>query len=108
MRHRKIIHMDTSRMGRLHCDNPLCGYDLQSDIAFGAHLIGFPCPHCGMSMLTLADYKLSMKLIRYVKVINFLFGWLFGTYEPPAKGEGVEAKVRMHNDVAIVKIRKHD
>jgi hypothetical protein len=92
---KKIIHTDTSRLGRLHCDNPLCGYDLPESTPFGAHLIGYPCPECGMNMLTHRDYRSVMRLTRAIGWLNRWFGWL-GSEAP--KPTDARVQLHIHND----------
>jgi hypothetical protein len=90
---RKLIWMDTSKVGLLHCD--VCTLDLPEPLSFdefaSGKLIGFKCPRCYANMLTERDWKDTMRFFRVMTWINKWFGWL-GWKEPPARAKTIEIK----------------
>ncbi len=97
-----LIHID-DRRGRLHCDNPECGHDLQEgEVTWGEHLIGYPCPECGHNMLTREDFEASERFHRAVVWVNYWFGWL-GSDDPKDYSAVI---VRHHAGKTIVQPEK--
>lgn len=47
--------------------------------------VGRPCPKCGSSLLTLADYEAVIALTKALDGINFWFGWLAYLIKDPNK-----------------------
>jgi hypothetical protein len=86
----KIVDLHISSIKCDHCpwrnnDVKVEGYDLW---------LNKSCPNCGENLLTMADYVMTKKMLRRVKIINFLFGWL--TYFPAFKELG--EPVRIHGN----------
>jgi hypothetical protein len=77
-----IFHVEN--FGKLHCDNPECGYDLPEPEPFAEELIGFRCPMCGSDMLTRKDYRIAARIVGVVNFINRWFGWLGKEAPPPS------------------------
>lgn len=74
---RRLIHFDRNDAGVLHCDNEQCGHDLdRGAVEWGEHLISMPCPMCGESLLTRADYEHTETLFRVIEWLNKWFSWL--------------------------------
>lgn len=62
-----------SRIGGLKCDNPDCNYVNDTiDITDYKHFINCPCPECGCNLLTVEDYKSSVRILRLIKFINLI------------------------------------
>lgn len=91
---REIIHVDKSDCGRLHCDNPRCGYILPNALEWGPQLIGLPCPQCDANLLTRKDYEATERAFAIFAWINKWFGWLGS--KKLATG-GVEFSMRHHD-----------
>lgn len=103
---KKVIHWQ-DQSGQLCCDNPVCKHVLApGTVEWGPHLVGYPCPQCGVSMLTESDFRDHERLIRRIKrrigIINILFGWCFGTEEPDWN-RADKIRLRAHNGQVEVK-----
>lgn len=67
--------MDVLTIYGLKCDNPGCGFvDSTIQRKDYPNYIGFPCPKCGQSLLTQADYDAVVKLEKIAKnpLIKFM------------------------------------
>ena len=73
---KKLIHVDKSDVGRLHCDNARCGHTLEQSLPWGPWLIGFTCPRCASDMLTRKDFDKVEAFWRKLAWVNKWFGWL--------------------------------
>lgn len=93
---KKIIDYDTSRLGRLHCDAPGCGYIAPEASPWGPELVGTPCPACGANLLTASDYARVQRSLRFIDKINRIFGPLFGRREMPP--DALHMSIRMHGN----------
>lgn len=102
---RKLIHVDPSNVGKLHCDE--CGYDLPEakswDEFSSGSLTGYECPACGADMLTFLDWHSTMKMFRWIEWINKWFGWM--GKEQPGK-TAVAVSIKTHNGKLTIKERK--
>lgn len=58
----------------IKCDNPVCDYN-NDNVSYEdyAEWLNRPCPRCGENLLTEADYKTVKRMIRFAKVLNFVF-----------------------------------
>jgi len=54
----------------LHCD--VCGEDTKYLGRMEARHIGTPCPACGADTLTEGDFKTGIRVLRVIKVLEFL------------------------------------
>ena len=64
----KIIDYDVSG---LKCDNVKCDYrDDNIPLSEYHKNIDAPCPKCGQSLLTMTDYKLTMRIVKSINLIN--------------------------------------
>lgn len=79
---KELIHVDKSRVGQLHCDNPRCGHVLGTPLEWGPQLIGLPCPRCDSNMLTRKDYESTERMFHLIAWVNKWFGWLGSEYSP--------------------------
>src|SRR5262245_33274952 len=103
-RPKTIIDYDTSKLGQLHCDTPGCGYIMPEPAVWSADLIGAPCPKCGASLLTQSDYDKVQRLMRFIDLINRIFGPLFGRRDIGTRPGDREVSVRIHGDQADIKV----
>lgn len=86
MKKGKIIEMSQETL--IICDNPSCTYTVpnttgNADSNDIKEYLNKPCPKCNSNLLTEKDYKAFKSLIKFVNIINFLFGWI--TYLIPLK-----------------------
>ncbi len=86
----KVAHLN---LHGVKCDAPGCGY-CDASVKFSADWLDADCPECGAPLLTMADYKLVLRLQRAVFTINLLFGWL-GFMFPGKTGQAAAAQVVM-------------
>lgn len=61
------------------CDNPKCDYldenfDIPKDVEGRRAYVGTPCPKCGESLLTMADFRLFQFVLKVTGWTNKLFG----------------------------------
>ena len=70
----KIINVQISG---IQCDTKGCGYH-DDYIHFNDYKswLNKPCPKCGANLLTKEAHESAKNLIRFAKVVNFLFGWM--------------------------------
>lgn len=102
-RPKRIFHESQNLFSGLVCDEPLCGYQEVPD-SFGRHLIGRRCRYCGSNMLTERQYHKAKRAIRAISIVNFLFGWAFGTREPPDDGTPMEVSVTNKTRIRVAAI----
>lgn len=77
---KKLIHAEVHG---IKCDAKGCGWqDMTVPYSQYAAYLGRPCPKCRANLMTEADYKFARRMVRLTAVINFLFGWAFGTEKP--------------------------
>lgn len=99
---RKLIHVDPSNVGKLHCD--ACGYDLPEakswDEFASGKLIGYRCDKCFADMLTERDWRDAMKMYRWIERINKWFGFM-GSEKPGPNHVSVSA--RSHDGKLTIK-----
>ena len=83
-----------SRIGGLKCDNPECDYkDDTIDVVDYEQHIDKPCPDCGESLLTQADYDKVVKMQKAIQDLNNLFGDMAGLGMPTGKDTGERVKL---------------
>lgn len=64
-------------MGGIKCDNPKCNYkDDSVRVDEYPQYLNKPCPICGENLLTEADYKSFMTVLKVVNGVNFITGLL--------------------------------
>lgn len=57
----------------LRCDNPMCDYsDEAIQLEEYPKYIGHPCPKCGQSLLTQADFDTMMSIVKMTELVNKL------------------------------------
>ena len=85
--------------GRLKCDAPGCGYVETLEAPLDETMIGRPCPHCGASLLSAANYTMAKAMTDAMAQ----------TVSPDMKDPIVLGHVRLHvRDGAPVFMREPD
>lgn len=84
----------------LHCD--VCGEDTKYLGQMERRHIGTPCPACSADTLTEGDYRTGIRVLRVIKVLEFL-----GLAKRVQPGEEApshlthEMRVKVHNGVKV-------
>lgn len=69
----KIKNNEYFQVKGLKCDNPNCNYkDMSIQAEEYKNYINHPCPNCGCSLLTKADYKAVKRLYLLSLIFKFL------------------------------------
>jgi hypothetical protein len=95
---RQLFHIYTDNSGRLICDNPICKHELPEALPFTEELVGYPCPKCGVNMLTRADYEGQKRMIAIINWLNKWFGWLGSERDDP---RNKSVGMRVHHNTTI-------
>jgi hypothetical protein len=86
----------------LKCDAPSCDYrDDTVKLADYEASIDRPCPTCGASLLTRADFEATKRLIAGVAVVNEIFADLAEKAGPDAERERIAIEMNGTGSVTL-------
>ncbi len=92
----------TYQKNLIECDNINCDYVVINPTGSiyedASKYIDKPCPICGYNLLTKEDYKQSKSIERFIKIINFLFGWTSIFFKDK---DYKEHNIKVHNGIKI-------
>lgn len=89
---RSLIKID--RQIVIECDNTKCDYSIKRDESSLKLYIDKNCPRCHSPLFNLNDYKNHRRVLKLVKIINFLFSWITIFYPKSIKREEVEVNYK--------------
>jgi hypothetical protein len=89
---RKLIKID--RQIVIECNNIKCNYAIKRNESRLKLYINKKCPVCHSPLFNLNDYKNHRRILKLVKIINFLFSWITVFYPKSIKREEVEVNYK--------------
>ena len=87
------------------CDNKDCDYEVPYTPSQLIHFINRPCPKCGQNLLTLEDFNVHEKMIKFVNWVNRWFSWITLFQSQKGRVEKI-ISVHYHDGVTTTKESK--